>query len=93
MTASTSLNTLELRGWHAFKWLCLNFLGNFKSTSIQDGVAELLTSYKEMGYRISLKMHFFHSHLDCFPQNLGAVSDEQGERFCQDIQAMEKRYK
>ena len=27
-----------------------------------------------------------------FPQNMGAVSDEQGERFHQDIQLMEKRY-
>ena len=41
---------------------------------------------------MSLKMHFLHSHLEFFPENLGAVSDEQGERFHQDIQAME-RYK
>ena len=33
-----------------------------------------------------------HSHLDFFPPNLGAVSDEQGERFHQDIAIMEKRY-
>ncbi|GBP90238.1 hypothetical protein EVAR_100685_1 [Eumeta japonica] len=30
---------------------------------------------------MSLKIHFLHSHLDFFPQNLGAVSDEHGERF------------
>ena len=46
-----------------------------------------------MGCRMSLKMHFLHSHLDLFPENLGAVSDEQGERLHQDIQAMEERYK
>ena len=45
-----------------------------------------------MGCRLSLKMHFLHSHLDFFPENLGAVSDEQGERFHQDIQSMEARY-
>ena len=45
-----------------------------------------------MGYRMSLKVHFLHSHLDFFPTNLGAVSDEQGEQFHQDIQAMEARY-
>ena len=28
-----------------------------------------------------------------FPENLGSVSDEQGERFHQDISLMEKRYK
>ncbi|KDR12357.1 hypothetical protein L798_13781, partial [Zootermopsis nevadensis] len=39
------------------------------------------------------KMHFLHSHLDFFPSNFGAVSDEHGERFHQDISAMEQRYK
>ena len=41
---------------------------------------------------MSLKLHFLHSHLKFFPENLGAVSDEQGERFHQDIQLMENRY-
>ena len=37
-------------------------------------------------------MHFLHSHLDFFPPNLGKVSDEQGERFHQDISVIEGRY-
>ena len=41
---------------------------------------------------MSLKMHLLHSHLAFFPENLGAVSDEQGECFHQDIQVMENRY-
>lgn len=32
-----------------------------------------------------IKVHFLYSHLDRFPKNLGAVSDEQGERFHQDL--------
>jgi hypothetical protein len=32
------------------------------------------------------------SHLDYFPENLGAVSEEQGERFHRDIKEMERRY-
>ena len=87
-----SLSKLELRAWQAFKWLCANFLGNSKSPSFQAGVEDLLEAYREMGCRMSLKMHFLHSHLNFFPVNLGAVSDEQGERFHQDIQAMEARY-
>jgi hypothetical protein len=39
---------------------------------------------------LSLKVHFLHSHLDFFPQNLGAVSDEQGERFHQNISVKKK---
>ncbi|UYV67048.1 unc-93, partial [Cordylochernes scorpioides] len=45
-----------------------------------------------LGCNMSLKIHFLHSHLDFFPYNLGAVSDEHGERFHQAISSMEKRY-
>jgi hypothetical protein len=41
---------------------------------------------------MSLKIHFLHSHLDFFPQNLGAVNDEHGKRFHQDIDVTGKRY-
>jgi len=41
---------------------------------------------------MSLKIHFLQSRLDFFPENLGEVSDEQGEIFHQDIMATEKRY-
>ena len=41
---------------------------------------------------MSLKIHFLHSHLNFFPPNLGAVSDEHGERFHQDITKMESNY-
>jgi hypothetical protein len=41
---------------------------------------------------MSLKIHFLHSHLDLFPENCGAVSDEHGERFHQDVSSIEKRY-
>ena len=37
-------------------------------------------------------MHFLHSHLDYFPENCGDYSEEQGERFHQDISCMEERY-
>ena len=41
---------------------------------------------------MSIKVHFLHSHLDCFPENLGALSDELRERFHQDVKEMEERY-
>ena len=41
---------------------------------------------------MSFKIHFLHSHLDFFSPNLGEVSDEQGERFYQDIFVIEGRY-
>ncbi|UYV62780.1 hypothetical protein LAZ67_2001912, partial [Cordylochernes scorpioides] len=50
------------------------------------------TGRNALGCNMSLKIHFLHSHLDFFPDNLGAVSDEHGERFHQAISSMEKRY-
>lgn len=41
---------------------------------------------------MSLKIHFLHSHLNFFPANLGDMSDEHGERFHQQMKAMERRY-
>ncbi|KRX55839.1 hypothetical protein T09_14625 [Trichinella sp. T9] len=39
---------------------------------------------------MSLKLYFLHSHLDFFPQNFGHISEEQDERFHQDIKQMEQ---
>jgi hypothetical protein len=34
-----------------------------------------------MGCNMNLKIHFLESHVDFFPEKLGKVSDEHGERF------------
>ena len=52
-----------------------------------------MDSYEKLWCNMSLKMHFLFSHLDFFPLNCGAVSDEHGQRFHQDISVMEHRYK
>ena len=69
-----------------------NFLGNNKAPEYEEGVSNLIESYEEMGCRMSFKIHFLRSHLDFFPENIGAVSDEQGERFHKGINNMETRY-
>ena len=51
-----------------------------------------MTAYKDMGYRMSLKIHFLHSHISFFPANLGDVSDEHRERHHQEMMKMENRY-
>jgi hypothetical protein len=78
--------------WQAFKNVTKSFLGNYKAGNCNEIVSDLSTAYKAMGCNTSLKVHFLDSHLDFFPENLGAVSDEHGERFHQDIPNMEKRY-
>ena len=46
-----------------------------------------------MGCCMSAKLHFLCSYLDFLQENLGDFSEEHGERFHQDIEPMEKRYK
>lgn len=86
------LNETERAAWNSFKIVCRDFLGNKKADNYTELVDTLLKCYQKLGCNMSLKMHFLHSHLDFFPANLGAVSDEHGERFHQDISVMENRY-
>ena len=88
----TRMNDTEKKAWISFKAVAQNFLGNQKSDQYQILVNELLENYQELGCLMNLKLHFLHSHLDYFPANLGDYSEEQGERFHQDIQEMERRY-
>ena len=46
----------------------------------------------EIGLQHGTRIHFLHSHLDFFPENYGAVSDEHGESFYQDISSIEQRF-
>ncbi|KYN17742.1 hypothetical protein ALC57_09970, partial [Trachymyrmex cornetzi] len=55
-------------------------------------VHEFLSAYEKMDCNMSIKIHFLHSHLDFFPENLGQMSDEQGERFHQEIRTIEERF-
>ncbi|UYV65314.1 hypothetical protein LAZ67_3003924 [Cordylochernes scorpioides] len=87
-----SLNEVEAAAWNSFRNVFKNFLGSVKVENYRDIVNDLFLSYKALGCNMSLKIHFLHSQLDFFPDNLGAVSDEHVERFHQDISSMEKRY-
>ncbi|KAJ8669722.1 hypothetical protein QAD02_000981 [Eretmocerus hayati] len=91
-TFDQRLVDIELETWRSIKDVITNFLGNRKSENHQILVDKMLSNLKMMGVNMSLKIHMMDSHLDFFPENLGAVSDEHGERFHQDIAEMEKRY-
>jgi len=87
-----SMVTVERRAWEEFRYVVNNFLGNYKSVDYDVHVKLMICHFRELGCRMSVKMHFLDSHLDYFPANLGAYSEEQGERFHQDISEMECRY-
>ena len=73
------------------KSVIANFFWN-KMKQYQKTVDELLENFLKLGARMSVKMHFLHSHLNYFPENWGDYSEKQGERFHQDITKVEKRY-
>lgn len=86
------LTEVEKAAWNSFKSVVRNFLGNKKSDNYKEIVENLLQNYERMGVNMSLKIHFLHSHLDFFPENLGGMSDEHGERFHQDLKSFEQNY-
>ena len=72
---------LENNAWKSFKDVVKNFLGNTLVNNDTKIVKKLLKSYKALGFNMSIKVHLLHSHLANIPENLDAVSAEQGERF------------
>ena len=82
----------EAEGWKAFRAVVQNFLGNKRNDDYKLLVNNLMEKYKNIECRMSLKLHFQHSHLDFFSPNIGDVSEEHGKRFHQDISDMERRY-
>lgn len=82
----------EKEAWQSFKIVCTGFLGNHKDQNYEILVNKMLKAYENLNCNMSLKLHFLHSHLDFFPENLGAVSDDHGERAHQDMKVIEKRY-
>lgn len=79
--------------WSRLKGLIEGFFGNRRDPNYRVIVEELLDSFKKIEVNMSVKVHMLHAHLDEFPDNCGAFSDEQGERFHQEIAVIEKRFK
>ena len=80
---------MEMAAWTSFVQVVQNFLGNKKATDYKRLVQNMLSSFRKLGYNMSIKVHYLQCHLDYFPANLGDVSEEQGERFHQDIKTKE----
>ncbi|CAH1105838.1 unnamed protein product [Psylliodes chrysocephalus] len=78
--------------WKSFVNISQKFLRNTKVPNYMELVEGLLQNYKAIESLMSLKVHFLDSHLGNFPENLGHFSEEQGERFHQDIKEIERSY-
>ena len=60
-----------------------------KADNYQDLKEIMLSNFQTFGATMKIKVHYLFSHLERFPQNL---SEEQGERFHQDVKTMEERH-
>jgi len=90
-TFVSTMNRLEKEVWLSFKAVAQNFLGNTKSPEYEQIIAKMITDFQALGCLMNLKLHFLHSHLDKFPDNLGDFSEED-KRFHQVMKVMETRY-
>lgn len=86
------LSQVQKAAWNSFVAVVHGFLGNNMAKNHVKLVETLVKTYGAMGCRMSLKVHILHAHLNKFKENMGAYSEEQGERFHQDIQQFERRY-
>lgn len=82
---------METPTWVSLKKVSENFLGNTKIKNYKT-LVDLQTNCKTLGCLMNLKLHFLDSHINNFPKDLGEYSEEQGERFHQDISEMKTRY-
>jgi hypothetical protein len=80
-----SMNVVERNACTAFK----NVIEH-KDEDYENIVRIMFKNVHILGCNMSLKVNFLFSHLNLFPKNLGAVSEEQGERLDQDIKQMER---
>ncbi|GBP91541.1 hypothetical protein EVAR_67138_1 [Eumeta japonica] len=63
-----------------------------KSDGYIQHVEHLLIHFQQLGCDMSIKLHYLHSYLDYFLENVGDLSEEQGKRFHQDICTVEERH-
>ena len=61
-----TMDPLKKRAWRAFTDVVNGFLGNVRAPNCQELVANMISGFHAMSCRMSLKVHYLHSHLDFF---------------------------
>src|SRR5699024_9719970 len=77
------------RAWASLIDACENFLGNYRSSDYKE-IFNLLKAFNDVGINMTSKIHMLEYHLNEFPEQVGAVSDQHGERHHQVMAPMEK---
>lgn len=72
--------------------LCVAFWAAKKEENCPQFMQRLLQNCQNLGWQMSLKIYLLYSHLRFLPENLEAISDEQGEKFNHGIAKVEQWY-
>ena len=83
-----SMTPVERDAWLSFVSVTKNSLGKTKTENYVHLVNDMPEKFHRLNVHMSIKIHFLFSHVDRFPENLGAINHEQGERFQQDIKSL-----
>jgi hypothetical protein len=87
-----TMTVVERNAWEAFRMVVTYLLGKNKCKHYEEIVESLIQHYEVQHCRMSVKLPYLHLHLEIFRPNLGGVSEEHGDCFHQDIEAIKKRY-
>ena len=82
------MTPVERDAWLSFVSVTKNSLGKTKTENYVHLVNDMPEKFHRLNVHRSIKIHFLFSHVDRFPENLGAINHEQGERFQQDIKSL-----
>jgi hypothetical protein len=91
-TFEGTVSAAEQTAWQASRDVVTKFRGNTKDPNYTNIVNKMLDAFKDLGCNVTLKLHFLHSHLDYFAENLGSFSEGQGEGLHTDVKETERRY-
>lgn len=83
----------EVYAWNCIKEIIKNLLGKSRAGNSSLIVERMMLAFQRLDVHMSLKIHYLHSHLDAFWDQMSTESDEHGERFHQTAAVMECRYK
>lgn len=79
--------------WNSFDPVVRDFLGNQKAEDYVELVETLVKNYGKMGCCcVFLDVHILEAHLSKTKENMGAYSEEQGERLLQGMLDFERRH-
>jgi hypothetical protein len=70
-----TITVVERNVWEAFGMVVTYFLGKNKCENYEEIVESLIQHYEVLGCRMSVKLHYLHSHLEFFRPDLRDVTE------------------